>query len=61
VARSVDDYVERAVALASDRPRRQALHRELRGRLGASPLMDGSRLARALEAAYREAWRRALH
>ena len=39
--------------LALDLPRLQRLHEELRGRLERSPLMDGARFARQLEAAYR--------
>ncbi|KXU87863.1 hypothetical protein CI15_14185 [Paraburkholderia monticola] len=46
-------FVEAAVALALDLPRLQSLHEELRGRLERSPLMDGARFARQLEAAFR--------
>ena len=60
VARDVADYVRIAAALAADRERLAALRRGLRERLGASPLMDGPRLARALEAAFRQAWQRAV-
>jgi predicted O-linked N-acetylglucosamine transferase (SPINDLY family) len=52
-ADSDERYVEAAVALALDLPRLQTLHEELRGRLERSPLMDGARFARQLEAAYR--------
>ncbi|WP_233802876.1 tetratricopeptide repeat protein [Paraburkholderia sp. HP33-1] len=50
-------FVETAVALARDLPRLQTLHKELRGRIERSPLMDGARFARQLEAAYRRMWR----
>jgi predicted O-linked N-acetylglucosamine transferase (SPINDLY family) len=58
VARSEDEFVERAVALATDLPRLSTLRAELRARLEASPLGDAPRFARHLEAAYRTAWRR---
>ena len=58
VARSEDEFVERAVALATDLPRLARLRAELRSRLAASPLGDAPRFARHLEAAYRGAWRR---
>lgn len=50
-------FVAVAVALASDWPRLAALRRELRCRLERSALMDGSRFAGNVEAAYRQAWR----
>jgi protein O-GlcNAc transferase len=45
-----------AVELAADRPRLAALRQTLRPRMEQSPLMDGARFARAVEAAYREMW-----
>jgi len=51
-------FVETAVALARDPARLATLRRELRGRLERSPLMDGGRFARHIEAAYRFAWER---
>ena len=57
VARSDEDYVSIAVALARDGERLAALRAGLRGRMRASPLTDGRGYARALEAAYRGTWR----
>jgi predicted O-linked N-acetylglucosamine transferase (SPINDLY family) len=51
-----EQFVEIAVALASDLPRLAQLRRDLRGRLQNSPLMDGPRFARNVEAAYRRMW-----
>lgn len=58
VARTPADYAATAVALASDLNRLGALRAELRGRVEQSPLMDGPRYARHVEAAYRALWRR---
>jgi len=52
-----DDYVKNAIALASDPNRLRELRTTLRDRMRHSPLMDGPRLARDLEAIYRTAWR----
>jgi protein O-GlcNAc transferase len=60
VAHQPQHYLQLAAGLAGDLDRLESLRRELRPRLLASPLMDGRRLARALEAAYRQAWRAAL-
>ena len=57
IARSPDEYVEKAVALASDAARRRQLRDSLRARMQASPLCDGRDLARALEDAYQRMWR----
>lgn len=58
VAEQPDDYVGIAKQMAQDLPALAKLRRELRPRLTASPLMDGGRFTRDLEALYREAWRR---
>jgi predicted O-linked N-acetylglucosamine transferase (SPINDLY family) len=58
VAYSVDEYIEKAVALAGDLPRLAALRAGLRDRMQRSPLMDAPRFARSLEAAYRTMWHR---
>ena len=58
VAHSDAGLVEIAVALAGDLPRLAHLRATMRARLQASPLMDGPRFARHVEAAYRAMWRR---
>lgn len=60
VAFDGEGYLRIAAALATDLDRLEALRHQLRQRMLGSPLMDGRRLARALEGAYRLAWRRAL-
>ena len=55
---SDEDYVRIARDLALDLPRLTHLRASLRGRMEASPLMDGPRFARGMEAAFREMWRR---
>ncbi|HEX4882876.1 MAG TPA: glycosyltransferase, partial [Casimicrobiaceae bacterium] len=52
IARDVDDYVARAVAIGADPERRAALRRHLAGPGRASPLFDTVATTRALEAAY---------
>ena len=52
------EFVDTAVALATDLPRLAALRAGLRERMRASPLMDGPRFARGIEEAYRTLWRR---
>ena len=58
VARSRDDYVRIAAGLAADLARLTDLRRQLRPRMAASPLCDGTRFTPTLEAAFREMWRR---
>ena len=58
VAKTEDEFVAKAVALADDLPRLAGLRATLRSRLEASPLGDAPRFARNLEAAFRTAWRR---
>ncbi len=57
IAHDPDEYVELAVALASDQRRLAELRRGLRERLLASPLVDAPQFARGVEAAYRQMWR----
>jgi predicted O-linked N-acetylglucosamine transferase (SPINDLY family) len=58
VARDVGQYQRIAVELARDLPRLGELRRTLRARMRNSPLMDGPRFARHVEAAYRRMWQR---
>jgi predicted O-linked N-acetylglucosamine transferase (SPINDLY family) len=58
VAGTPEEYVRIARALAEDPARLAGLHGTLRERVAASPLGDAKRLARELEDAYGEMWRR---
>ncbi|TAL12174.1 MAG: hypothetical protein EPO00_02255 [Chloroflexota bacterium] len=58
VAATPADYVSIAAALAADEPRRARLREDLRARVAGSPLLDGAKVARHLERAYRAMWRR---
>jgi len=58
IAGSGDEYIEKAVALATDAVRRGELRANLRERMLASALCDARGLARALEQAYRAMWQR---
>jgi predicted O-linked N-acetylglucosamine transferase (SPINDLY family) len=51
-------YLRLALALANDLDRLAALRAELRNRLKASPLLDGEKFTRGLEAGFREMWTR---
>jgi predicted O-linked N-acetylglucosamine transferase (SPINDLY family) len=57
IAQSAEEYLSIATGLAKDLPRLAELRRTLRQRMRASPLMDGRRFARDIEAAYRQMWR----
>lgn len=52
------EYVDQAAALAGDLDALAAWRQSARGRLESSPVMDYTAHTRALESAYREAWRR---
>jgi predicted O-linked N-acetylglucosamine transferase (SPINDLY family) len=56
ITRSVEQYVERAVELASDLETLTRWRDELRGAMVASPLLDFVGFTRNLEAAYRAMW-----
>ena len=56
IAHTEDDYVEIAVALASDLSKLAALRGGLRHEMESGPLMDEAGFARKVEAAYREMW-----
>lgn len=58
VAESQEDYVRKAVGLASDLPRLAALRQNLRPRMVASPLTDARRFTQNVEYAYRAMWRK---
>jgi protein O-GlcNAc transferase len=55
-ADSDEKFVEIAIDLANDLPRLAELRGSLRGRMLRSPLMDGERFARNMEAVYRQIW-----
>lgn len=57
VAQSEDDYLAIAQRWAHDVEGLAAIRRDLRQRMQASPLMDGERVTRSLEEAYRRVWR----
>lgn len=56
VASSADDYLAMAIRLAEDLPELAKIRATLRERMAASPLCDGPRFTRNLEAAYRDIW-----
>ena len=57
IAWTDDEYVARAVALAADHGRLEALRASLRAKLFASPACDGKAVAKSIELALRQAWR----
>lgn len=59
VAGDERDFVDQVVALAQDAPRRAVLREHLTAQAAASPLFDGARFARDLEALYERMWSRA--
>jgi predicted O-linked N-acetylglucosamine transferase (SPINDLY family) len=58
IATTHEEYVRIASSLAENLEHLGELRRTLRARMQESPLMDGARFARNLEAAYRDIWRR---
>jgi protein O-GlcNAc transferase len=58
VAHDAEQYVRLGVELVRDLPRLAGLRATLRQRMQQSPLMDASRFARHVEAAYRAMWHR---
>ena len=56
ITRSVDAYVDAAVALAADLDALARLRSELRPRMAASPLLDFAGFTRNLETVYRQMW-----
>jgi predicted O-linked N-acetylglucosamine transferase (SPINDLY family) len=57
VARSKQEFIELAARHCADLAALAALRAALRGRLEASPLMDGARFTGQLEDLYRRMWR----
>ena len=55
-ARTPEEYVEKAAALASDGELLAALHKNLRPMMQRSPVMDGRSYVREVEAMYEEIW-----
>lgn len=60
IAPTPEVFLEIAARRAADVERLAQVRAALRGRMAASPLTDGAGMARAVEAAYREMWRRHL-
>jgi predicted O-linked N-acetylglucosamine transferase (SPINDLY family) len=56
IAEDADGYLRIAESLAGGIDRVASLRRAMRQRVGKSPLLDGARLARAVEAQYRMMW-----
>jgi protein O-GlcNAc transferase len=56
ITNSIDEYVDFAVALASNPGRLDELRRTLRPRMAASPMRDERAFARKIEAAFRTMW-----
>jgi predicted O-linked N-acetylglucosamine transferase (SPINDLY family) len=56
-AQDTEQFVRIASSLANDLPRLAEIRAGLRGRMQASPLMDGDRFTRNIEGAYRQMWR----
>lgn len=57
-AATVEEYIEKAVALASDEELLDALHKNLRRMMEQSPMMDATRYIREVEARYEEIWKK---
>jgi predicted O-linked N-acetylglucosamine transferase (SPINDLY family) len=58
IAENEDAYIAKAADLAADKGRLAALRMRLRQEYLTSPLADATGLARAIEAAYRDMWRK---
>ncbi|MBK1642766.1 glycosyltransferase [Chromatium okenii] len=56
IAHDEEDYIEKAIALASDLPRLAAIRASLRAELEASPWRDEVGFAKRVEQAYRNMW-----
>ena len=60
IATSEEEYVEKAVALASDPQKLSTIRQNLRAEMEASPLMDHKGFVRELEEAYQAMWEKLL-
>jgi len=60
IASSAEEYVDIAASLAGDPQRLARYRKDLRNRMEKSPLTDAPRLARQIEAAYRDIWTRSM-
>jgi protein O-GlcNAc transferase len=58
IAASEEEYIDKAVALATDLPKLAAIRAGLRGEMQHSPLMDEAGFARKVETAYRAMFKR---
>ncbi len=58
IANSEEEYVEKAVALASDPQKLSTIRQNLRAEMEASPLMDQKGFVRELESAYQAMWKK---
>ena len=58
IATSEKEYVEKAVALASDPQKLSSIRQNLRAEMEASPLMDHKGFVRELEGAYQSMWKK---
>ncbi len=56
IATTEEEYIEIAVALASNLEALAEIRAKLRSEMQASPLMDEKGFAKAVEAAYRQMW-----
>ncbi len=57
-AGAAEEYVAKAVGIASNVAALAQIRKRLRQQIGGTPLLDGRRHAREVESAYREIWRR---
>ena len=58
IATSEEEYVEKAVALASDPQKLSTIRQNLRAEMEASPIMDQKGFVRELEGAYQAMWKK---
>lgn len=58
IAQNLDDYVEKAVFLATDREKLKSIRHNLRHKVENSPMMNQMTFAQDIEHAYREMWKK---